>query len=99
MKQLIVLTDRKLVRSPNGFGSYEAEVAVIVKKPFEKFLHKSDPQYEVLSETNDSMTVLFRTKNRYAGDDETIVVSLWCEFPREIIEEGQFTIDWNNSGY
>lgn len=83
-------------RRTNGYGRCYADVYVIVRKPHDAVL--IDAGWVVSSSSSDSTTFGYTCVNRYEGDDETVVHSLWSDLPLEFDRE-QFKIDWDNSVY
>ena len=86
-----------LSRKSNGFGSGTAEIAVVIQKPYHTLIQGDDIGWEVLSEEETSVTFLYKTDNRYKGDDETIVQSLWNDLPEEITKNNSFHVEWEHS--
>ena len=83
------------IRRTNGHGSGFADIIVNVNKPYhQKFIEAG---WSVKSETNEIASFEYSCKNRYSGDDETVVQYLWNDLPEGV--EGQFEVDWPKSIY
>ena len=76
-------------RRYNGYGSGFADVVLVVNQPFDKVL--VDHGWEALSRKASVTEFKYTCKNKYEGDDESVVTSLWGDFPSEF-DKDQFYI-------
>jgi hypothetical protein len=82
-------------RRTNGFGSGFADILVIVVKPYHQTMITAG--WTVKSETETTATFDYSCRNRFVGDDESVVFELWGDLPETVRDH--FRIDWDNSVY
>jgi len=82
-------------RRTNGFGSVFADILVVVDKPHHKTFLECG--WLIKTETETTVTFEYSCKNNYAGDDETVITTLWADLPKGT--EDHFEIDWEISTF
>lgn len=88
-------------RRTTGFGRCYADVPIIVGKPIDQYF--KDEEWIILSEDDNTTTFEYTCTNRYVGNDETVVESLFRDYPEGLgpigKESKHVKLGWGNAVY